>query len=884
MQISTVFKQISQRINSTVQRRLIVGSIGFWLLSIIILALVFLFIGQNQMLTVARQNNIQLASTISRDVNAQLSNITGNTRTFTQHLEALEADLYTQADALLGLRLSSTRYKAIYYFDTNKTLLIHLTDSIQSLLSLKSPEEIIARPSIPVGNEIVDAYEAVNETNVYISDVNYATLDYTPVIYIGMPLSFPNNESRVIVFEVDLTDIWQKIKLATVGQTGFTYIVSSEGTIIAYPEPRYIGSQIPPEIKPVLASYEGSTQLIDPFTGREVVAAYSPVGGLLGWGIIVTQDRAEIYANIVKSSTVIIIILLALGFIGTFGILLLIRNVTRPIKELTRTTQGIAHTGILTKTAMEKRSDEVGQLSYAFDQMIDKVKDIESKLISSEERYRSLFEHANDAIFIHDFNGNFLDINLVACDRLGYTHSELMQMKVTDIDTPEFAALVSERIAELNSKGQFVTETAHLTKDKRIIPTEIGSQVVQYYGVPAILTIARDITERKKAQIDLQLAHDELEDRVKQRTVDLSQAILLLHQEITQRKETEEKLRQSESKYRDLVESANSIILEFDLDGNITFFNRFAQEFFDYKEEEIIGRNILGTIVPEIDSTGISLTAKMADLLSNPERYYSSENENMCRNGDRVWIAWTNRGIYDAQGKLRAILSIGIDRTEQKKASEILDKQERENIAAAERTRLARDLHDAVSQTLFSASIIAEVLPNLWKKDPDAGRKSLEDVRQLTRGALAEMRTLLFELRPSALADADLGDLLRQLADSITGRANISVSSNIEGQCALLPETKIGFYRIAQEALNNIAKHSGASKATISLRCQSDRVELCIIDNGKGFDISTVKPESLGLGIMRERAKAVGASLSIKSKINEGTEIAVIWQDSRKES
>jgi signal transduction histidine kinase len=168
-------------------------------------------------------------------------------------------------------------------------------------------------------------------------------------------------------------------------------------------------------------------------------------------------------------------------------------------------------------------------------------------------------------------------------------------------------------------------------------------------------------------------------------------------------------------------------------------------------------------------------------------------------------------------------------------------------------------------------------------QNPDAGHKRLNEVRELTRGALAEMRTLLFELRPAALADAELGDLLHHLANSITGRARIAVSTIIEGQCSLPVETKIGLYRIAQEALNNVAKHSGASSAAVKLSCQPGRVELSVKDNGQGFDLSCVQAESLGLGIMRERARAIGVALDIKSKINESTEVIALWQALRKE-
>ena len=196
----------------------------------------------------------------------------------------------------------------------------------------------------------------------------------------------------------------------------------------------------------------------------------------------------------------------------------------------------------------------------------------------------------------------------------------------------------------------------------------------------------------------------------------------------------------------------------------------------------------------------------------------------------------------------------------------------------AERSRLARDLHDAVTQTLFSSSLIADVLPRIWEMNPEEGRRRLDELRELTRGALAEMRTLLLELRPSALVDAELRDLLRQLAESITGRARVPVSVDVAGDCELGEDAKVAFYRIAQESLNNVAKHAGATRATVRLRCHPDRVELCVCDDGTGFNLDTAPPDSLGLGIMRERAEAIGAALTIDSEAGEGTEVRVTWE------
>ena len=210
--------------------------------------------------------------------------------------------------------------------------------------------------------------------------------------------------------------------------------------------------------------------------------------------------------------------------------------------------------------------------------------------------------------------------------------------------------------------------------------------------------------------------------------------------------------------------------------------------------------------------------------------------------------------------------------------------------ASQERSRLARDLHDAVTQTLFSASLIAEVLPGLWENDPAEGRQLLGELRQLTRGALAEMRTLLLELRPAALVEANLGDLLRQLAESVSGRSGIPVSVSLEG-CPVpdLPdEVHVALYRIAQEALNNVVKHAQAHRVEIRLWCSRERegakpgagvrVELRISDDGRGFDPATVSSDHLGLGIIRERAQAIGAQLRVESETGTGTIVEVMWQ------
>ncbi len=205
--------------------------------------------------------------------------------------------------------------------------------------------------------------------------------------------------------------------------------------------------------------------------------------------------------------------------------------------------------------------------------------------------------------------------------------------------------------------------------------------------------------------------------------------------------------------------------------------------------------------------------------------------------------------------------------------------QVEQTAVAAERNRLARDLHDAVTQTLFSASLIAEVLPRLSERNPEEARRRLEELRQLTRGALAEMRALLLELRPAALTEVDLGDLLRPLAEAITGRARVPVALSVEGKRPLPPDVQVALYRIAQEALNNVARHAGASRASVDLRFHPSGVELSIADDGCGFDPKEVSAEHLGLEIMGERAESIGALLEIESRVGYGTRVATRWTE-----
>ena len=202
--------------------------------------------------------------------------------------------------------------------------------------------------------------------------------------------------------------------------------------------------------------------------------------------------------------------------------------------------------------------------------------------------------------------------------------------------------------------------------------------------------------------------------------------------------------------------------------------------------------------------------------------------------------------------------------------------QGQELAALHERQQFARDLHDAVTQTLFTASVMLDTLPRLRESHPDKVPELMRDVNQMVKSALAELRTLLLELRPTHIQSTPFPQLLQQLTAAVQGRKRMEIALDFQGEPALLPEVQVVVYRIAQEALNNISKHAGAGQLWITGRGENGHIELHIRDDGVGFPAD--KPSAgMGLAMMRERAAEIGARLDVRSRESEGTEIVVIW-------
>ncbi len=203
--------------------------------------------------------------------------------------------------------------------------------------------------------------------------------------------------------------------------------------------------------------------------------------------------------------------------------------------------------------------------------------------------------------------------------------------------------------------------------------------------------------------------------------------------------------------------------------------------------------------------------------------------------------------------------------------------QIRELSTIQERQRLARELHDSVTQALFTTTVMADSALRQWKVNPNKAHSLMTQVLQLATAALAEMRVLLLELRPQALVQVSFEHLIQQLLASLKGRKQITIDTEIDTIPVLPADVKMSLYRIAQEILNNLVKHSGATHTKIQVKNQPDKLTLTIQDNGIGFDLDQVAPSQLGLGMMYERANIIGANLQIESIAGQGTQITVTW-------
>jgi PAS domain S-box-containing protein len=352
-------------------------------------------------------------------------------------------------------------------------------------------------------------------------------------------------------------------------------------------------------------------------------------------------------------------------------------------------------------------------------------------------------------------------------------------------------------------------------------------------------------------------------------------------------------LRSSESRYRELVHFANSAIIRWSRDGTITFFNEYAEKFFGWRADEAVGRPI-GILLPDEDSSGGDQKGLVGGIVDQPDRYVTFVNENVCRDGRRVWMAWTNRAIRNARGEVTEVLAVGTDITERKRAeeglrrlNETLEAQVTERTAVAERrardlrrlaaelsetehrerTRLAKLLHDDLQQLLLAVNLR---LPLLVEQDRSQLEQRVGEVGRLVGECMRTARNLTQELSPPILQVGTLPEVLGWLGRSFDEKHGLKVAVEIEGECPPVPEhLRVFIFQAVCELLVNVVKHSGKRHARLGLSARGGYLTVQVEDEGERFDPEAVelrldRPDTLGLFNIQQRLEALGGWLDIE--------------------
>jgi PAS domain S-box-containing protein len=371
-------------------------------------------------------------------------------------------------------------------------------------------------------------------------------------------------------------------------------------------------------------------------------------------------------------------------------------------------------------------------------------------------------------------------------------------------------------------------------------------------------------------------------------------AVVVTLRDISKLMAVQNALGESERKYRELVENANSIIMRITSGHDITFFNEYAQTFFGYAANEILGKNVVGTIVPEVDSEGRNLREMTEEIAAHPEMHGANDNENTCKDGRRVWVHWSNRAIRDADGAVREILCVGTDITQRKRlereaeAYRLRLRQLANRLAATEegeRRRVATQIHDTVIQTLSLGNIrLGRTRDALSAAGVSDQLGELDRVRTLLETGIEECRGLMADLTPPLLYEIGLGAALKDFAEKQATLHDRAIRIQEDGHPKPLDAGRRGLlFQCGRELVMNAIKYAGPCEILLSLSHVDEQVCLEVRDTGQGFDpreldgqAKDTRQGGFGLFNIRERLQGLGGRLEIESAAGKGTTATVL--------
>jgi PAS domain S-box-containing protein len=331
---------------------------------------------------------------------------------------------------------------------------------------------------------------------------------------------------------------------------------------------------------------------------------------------------------------------------------------------------------------------------------------------------------------------------------------------------------------------------------------------------------------------------------------------------------------ESERRYRHLVDNSPDIVWSVDADGTITYISDSLELRSGWKPEQVVGKPYSILVDPEQPETAAVWEA----IRQRPEQEHRLRTQMPLPDGRRAQVEVAMTGTI-VDGRFAGAHGSVRDISERERLEGDLRGQAAELAASQERAHLARELHDSVTQALFSMGLTLRTLELLLASDPELARTKLTELRELQKDALAEMRALIFELRPSSLESDGLVQALRTHATAVQRRTGLVIVVDAEPIERMPLPAEEALYRIGQEALHNVVKHANAANATIKIWREGKEVHLSVTDDGEGFEAHDVPRGQFGLIGMRQRVDLVGGELRIESEAGSGTTISASVPD-----
>jgi PAS domain S-box-containing protein len=509
---------------------------------------------------------------------------------------------------------------------------------------------------------------------------------------------------------------------------------------------------------------------------------------------------------------------------------------------------------------------------------------METTLVERESQYRSIVESTGDGVLVTDLDSAVVAMNPAFCAIAGYPAHDLRTMHPRDFMHLDDLQPFDSYLARTAAADVVTAGVMCVCADGRLTRLEMRGKRFSYGGRVHVLSVVRDVTEREQS---LRL----LEQKVAERTRELS-TLLEISNSVTSNLQLKPLLRVVLEQLQlvlgctgvtiFVVEGEELVVLDHrgllaaeaiantrlpgrqviacaqDRKGSPVIVGDLwgdaepARAFRDLVPEALTamlvgGRSVL--LVPlRIRDRTIGVLVLDSD---KPDRWGARDGTLAWALANQAAVAIENARLYD---------------------------QARELAAFEERERLARELHDSVTQSLYTASMLGRMLPRAWESEPQRGREMLEQLAEVTDAALAEMRTLLLELRPAAILQSGLEELLQRLVLALRTHVEKPIQVEIDGAGVLPPDIHLAFYRLAQAALGNVVRHVPSSQARAKLALAADQATLVISDDGGGFEVGRLgQRRGMGIAIMRERAAAIGAHFEIDSVVGQGTTVTMRW-------